>query len=218
MYFYMSVGVFDYVLNIYDRKWDIVIKVFSVMGLILGLLVFSYGICSVLYAAVIRITREQQVQPGSKWTKALYTLGQLFIGGWTIALVEVTLKRNKVDLSGSSITSSGQLIPLLAGAMSLLVVFLASLRTQAGKIGRIRIFETYVNIISNTATRVENVFVKRKNQGSERAVESAEAVELNERDDQASAEGSLLQEDSVCDRTSRESVHRGGGAVQLRHK
>jgi hypothetical protein len=186
VYFYLSIGAFAFWVNIYNRKWIIAIKVLSVLGTFLGGLSILYGSRLLLLAGRTRITKEECTDTGSKWMRAVYSFVQLFVGGWTIALIEITLLRNDVDLSGTPITSSGQLIPLLMGALSLTNVFLTWFRYMAVNIGTVSAFETYVTFTSNIFTRVENFLGGQKTKEPNHNEETAEEVELMGSHNQAS--------------------------------
>lgn len=73
-------------------------------------------------------------------------------------MAEVTIHRNKIDLFGTPSMSSGQLIPLLVGAMTLGVVVLSSLRSLVRGSRLIPIFAGYLAPVSTGVDKVERLF------------------------------------------------------------
>jgi hypothetical protein len=200
MYFYLSLGIFAFWVNIHNRKWIIVIKILSILGTFLGLIMCLCGLLLLWVASSLeRGTTEPRVATGSKWIKIVYTHAQLFTGGWAIAIIELTLKRNKIDLSGTSITSSGQLIPLLVGALSLCNVFLTYIRNTMSGFERIPAVEAYVGFISGIATQIERIIGGKKKK--KQVVENDEPGEEVELIDQTDPEPVVLNE------PSQKSVH-----------
>jgi len=178
VHFYVTIILYSWWVDIYDPKWIIAAKVFSILGVLLAAyLLFTSGVI-LLVAAVRRIIRDDEPDNPSKCLRATYTLSQLFCGAWIIGMVEATVKTNHVDLSKGTLDSSGQLIPLLIGAMSLLMVFVDFLRHTASAFPRPAIFDKYIKSVSATVDRIERGLQRKNRKVDDRPTEDGPTLEL----------------------------------------
>jgi hypothetical protein len=174
--FIITIFVASWNVDIYNHLWSTFFKVLSIFGGLLGVVLAASGIILLLVAVTTRIIREERVyeERGLKWT---YTFMELFLGATTIMMVELMIPANEVDLSATPLSSTGQLIPLLVGALTLAVVFLTWLRKMASSLGPVSIFDGYFNFMSKTGDRIEGIFVKPQFKGKG-GVEAGEPVEV----------------------------------------
>jgi hypothetical protein len=177
MHILFSVGLFSWNLDIYDHKWIVFLKIWSVVLLAPGLLLLGCGVIMLLSAGTLRILREVCVS-GDRWIQALYLFLQAFVAFWSIFMIEMTLKNNDVDLSGTPITSAGQFIPLLIGSLTLGLVFIYWLRDICKGVVSVRMFKKYFDVLSVGGRKIERLFAKQKMDREQADDEVGESVEL----------------------------------------
>ena len=130
-----------------------------------------------LSAGTFRILREVCVR-GDRWIQAVYLFAQALVAFWSIFMIEMTLKNNHVDLSGTPITSAGQFIPLLIGSLTLGLVFFYWLRDICKGVVSVRMFKKYFDVLSVGGRKIERLFAKQKMDKEQADDEVGESVEL----------------------------------------
>ncbi|KAJ9150069.1 hypothetical protein NKR19_g5457 [Coniochaeta hoffmannii] len=128
----VTIVAYTWTPNIYDPKWIIAIKVLGMIPALLGAVEIVLNMALIFYSALVRITGGEP-DYSDTCEKITYTSIQLVTGGLIIGHVEGAVLGNQVDLSKGTLDSSGQLIPLLIGALTLLLVILSYLRWLAGQ-------------------------------------------------------------------------------------
>jgi len=177
MHILFSLGFFSWNLDIYNHKSIVFLKIWSVVLLIPGLLLIGYGVIMLLSAGTFRILREVCVR-GDRWIQAVYLFAQALVAFWSIFMIEMTLKNNHVDLSGTPITSAGQFIPLLIGSLTLGLVFFYWLRDICKGVVSVRMFKKYFDVLSVGGRKIERLFAKQKMDKEQADDEVGESVEL----------------------------------------
>jgi hypothetical protein len=151
--------------DIFDSKWIIAIKVLGMIAALIGAALIFFSSKLLYYLAAIRFTGGER-DYSDTCDKVTYTFMQLLTGGFIIGMVEATVAINHVDLSKATLDSSGQLIPLLIGAMTLLLVILSYLRRLAGQFSVLPAMVKYTENVSRISDRIEKFIAKRVNVGS----------------------------------------------------
>ncbi|KAF8247312.1 hypothetical protein K440DRAFT_522773, partial [Wilcoxina mikolae CBS 423.85] len=108
--------VFFAPVNVYSRGWEIAFKAVSA-GAAVGAM--FYLVLVVKYLKMeSKITDSERVQLKSSSIIIVQVMVMVLSGGLGIGMLELTIIRNNIDLSAAPITSTGQLLPLLIGALS----------------------------------------------------------------------------------------------------
>ncbi|KAH0551611.1 hypothetical protein GP486_007172 [Trichoglossum hirsutum] len=108
-------------INVYNHVWRTIWKVGSGFECLTGFYFFVLG-----GAIIVRELFGQGERSGldndiSTWTagrKVLMTFAQLITGITSIVQVEMTIRVNRIEFSSTTLLSSGQLIPLLIGCLT----------------------------------------------------------------------------------------------------
>lgn len=108
----------------YSSVWDIAFKVSSAL-LVVGGVVYLVllGIAGVLYFGMDHKRRDEMdsAARGEEDVplkrKIIQTIQMIVTGTFCVSMVEYTIMENKIDLSAAPITSTGQLLPVLVGAL-----------------------------------------------------------------------------------------------------
>ncbi|KAI9766818.1 MAG: hypothetical protein M1840_006294 [Geoglossum simile] len=159
------------IIDIYNPKWVLAVKILSVPDCVLGLVCLVYGLSLLLLHACTPPSDNDEASDIDGCMKATYTIVQLVLGGWVIAIAELTIRRNKLDLSGVQLTSSGQLIPLLVGAMALGVVFGNWVRSGVRKLDIPAASAAYMATVTKTADAIRDRFRTGKGKAQDTSVE-----------------------------------------------
>jgi hypothetical protein len=132
--------------NVENKTWRTMFKIESIVACVVGAGVLLYGLF-LLYSGWFGEKVDDGGTTKAKNEKAtIYTLNgmlmafQLVTGALAILQIEMTLKINDIDIQGAPLTSSGQLIPFVAGIFTLAATFGAGFNHLMKD--RIRIRET----------------------------------------------------------------------------
>ncbi|KAI9861364.1 MAG: hypothetical protein M1813_005261 [Trichoglossum hirsutum] len=111
-------------INVYNHVWRTFWKVGSVIECLMGISFFIGGVTVMIVGLFSQGDESDQDNDAAKIAqKLVLTFGQLITGVITIVQVEMTIKVNRIDLSSATLLSSGQLIPLLIGCLTITAVF-----------------------------------------------------------------------------------------------
>ena len=102
--------------DVYDKGWQIFFKIQSVTSCIFAVFFLIGGVKTNF------LQREPSDTDNSmpKLLKAGLILFQLIVGALAVLQIEMTIKINNISVSEAPMTSSGQLIPILAGIFTTL--------------------------------------------------------------------------------------------------
>jgi hypothetical protein len=140
--------------DVFDPKWIIAVKVLGVIAALLGVVEIVTSLMLLFNATLVRIIGVERGYSDT-WDKLAYTFVQLATGGAIIGITEATVKMNRVDLSSGTLDSSGQLIPLLIGGLTLMLVILTYLRGLAQQMAAVPYMAKYTDAISSFSDTFE---------------------------------------------------------------
>ncbi|KAF8536373.1 hypothetical protein BDD12DRAFT_807839 [Trichophaea hybrida] len=108
--------------NAYGRGWEIFFKIGACSSVTIAVVILAVG----FYYLSKDFLHPPSKKSADKDLKILFRIIQTCLmvptGALSIGMAELTMKRNNIDLSMASITSTGQLIPTLFGALSVVNV------------------------------------------------------------------------------------------------
>ncbi|KAH0551417.1 hypothetical protein GP486_007368 [Trichoglossum hirsutum] len=123
-------------INVYNHVWRTFWKVGSIVECLMGLSFFIAGVIVMIAGLFNSGDDSERDGDASKIAQRMVlTFGQLITGVITIVQVEMTIKVNHIDLSQSTLISSGQLIPFLIGCLTVVAVFGHGLKSLMKRVG-----------------------------------------------------------------------------------
>jgi hypothetical protein len=114
-------------INVYHNGWRIFGKVASILGVVVVVGVFLPLAVYFFYAGVrSKYEGDESFARPVIYQATTTTILKLALGAISIAVIEMTIKVNSVDLSAGPLYSGGQLIPFVVGLVSIFATFVGA--------------------------------------------------------------------------------------------